>query len=100
MPRATTPPELSGTTRRLDPSNLVTKASMLRVTLTDLSRLPPERLAKLLLEWAAQDRTLLSRLHGTIAEVASPDSTSQPVPPMPQQPALSGRAELVGETAE
>jgi transcriptional regulator with PAS, ATPase and Fis domain len=45
---------------------------MLRVTLTDLSRLPPERLAKLLLEWAARDRTLLSRLHGTIADAAQP----------------------------
>src|SRR4051794_34414157 len=41
---------------------------MLRVNLTDLSRLPPERLAKLLLEWAAHDRTLLGRLHGTLAE--------------------------------
>ncbi len=41
---------------------------MLRVNLTDLSRLPPERLAKLLLEWAANDRTLLGRLHGTLAE--------------------------------
>src|SRR3954451_3937626 len=44
---------------------------MLRVNLTDLSRLPPERLAKLLLEWAANDRTLLGRLHGTLAENAA-----------------------------
>ena len=54
---------------------------MLRVTITDLSRLPPERLAKLLLEWAARDRSLLSRLHGTIADAAPPDGTSQEVPP-------------------
>ena len=43
---------------------------MLRVTLNDLSRLPVDRLAGLLLEWAAEDRTLLSRLHATIQEVS------------------------------
>jgi transcriptional regulator with PAS, ATPase and Fis domain len=100
MPRATTPPELFGTNSRLDPSNLVTKASMLRVTLTDLSRLPPERLAKLLLEWAAQDRSLLSRLHGTIAEAASPDGASQEVPALPQPGSFSGLIDLVGESPE
>jgi transcriptional regulator with PAS, ATPase and Fis domain len=80
---------------------------MLHVTLTDLSRLPPERLAKLLLEWAAQDRTLLSRLHGTIAEAAPPDGTSRDVPPTPQQAHpqkaqgnLSRRVELVGNSPE
>ncbi len=62
---------------------------MLRVTLTDLSRLPPERLAKLLLEWAARDRTLLSRLHGTIAEGAAATATpatSTPATPTPGIP--------------
>jgi transcriptional regulator with PAS, ATPase and Fis domain len=80
---------------------------MLRVTLTDLSRLPPERLAKLLLEWAAQDRTLLSRLHGTIAEAAPADGTAQDgraiPPPAPSEKAagdLSRRVELVGDTPE
>ncbi len=92
-PRATKPPEFSETTGGLDPAHLVTKANpaMLRVTLTDLSRLPPERLAKLLLEWAAQDRTLLSRLHGTIAEAAPPD-----VPPA----AVVGPIALVGASPE
>ena len=49
---------------------------MLRVSLTDLSRLPPEKLAKLLLEWAERDRTLLARLHGTV--VAEPESIDPP----------------------
>jgi transcriptional regulator with PAS, ATPase and Fis domain len=70
---------------------------MLSVSLTDLSRLPPERLAKLLLEWAARDRTLLSRLHGTIAEAAPPDSVSQAVVP----PETAGApVALVGGTPE
>ncbi len=103
-PRATTPPELFETTSRLHPANLVTKAApaMVRVTLTDLSRLPPERLAKLLLEWAAQDRTLLSRLHGTIAEAAPADGTSREVPLTPQRAPGQGPGpvELVGNSPE
>jgi transcriptional regulator with PAS, ATPase and Fis domain len=97
-PRATKPPELFETTVRLDPAHLVTKAApaMLRVTLTDLSRLPPERLAKLLLEWAAQDRTLLSRLHGTIAEAAPADRASPEV----ESEAAAGPIALVGASPE
>jgi len=69
---------------------------MLRVSLTDLSRLPPERLAKLLLEWAARDRTLLSRLQGTIAE-ATPPATQDIAPSEPSgNAALS--LELVGDS--
>jgi len=41
---------------------------MFRVTLSDLSRVPVERLAQLLMERAAEDRTLLSRLEATISE--------------------------------
>jgi transcriptional regulator with PAS, ATPase and Fis domain len=70
---------------------------MLRVTITDLSRLPPERLAKLLLEWAARDRTLLSRLHGTIAE-----DIPAPVQPEPAPgPAVdaASHVDLVGDSA-
>ncbi|WP_254073320.1 sigma-54-dependent Fis family transcriptional regulator [Acidisphaera sp. S103] len=45
-----------------------TQASlMMRVTLGDLSRVPVERLAQLLLEWAAEDHSLLSRLHATVS---------------------------------
>ena len=41
---------------------------VVRVTLNDLSRLPVERLARLLLERAAEDPMLLTRLHATIEE--------------------------------
>ena len=68
---------------------------MLRVTITDLSRLPPERLAKLLLEWAAHDRTLLSRLHGTIADDAA---LPAPVEPMHLGDAAL-QVDLVGDSA-
>jgi transcriptional regulator with PAS, ATPase and Fis domain len=40
---------------------------MMRVTLGDLSRVPVERLARLLLEWAAEDHNLLKRLHATVS---------------------------------
>jgi transcriptional regulator with PAS, ATPase and Fis domain len=40
----------------------------MRVTLGDLSRLPVERLARLLMDAAVDDRTLLKRLHATIQE--------------------------------
>jgi transcriptional regulator with PAS, ATPase and Fis domain len=62
---------------------------MLRVTLSDLSRLPVERLAQLLMEWAAGDQRLLTRLHATLEET---------------QPAAESRgeavAELIGESPE
>ncbi len=41
---------------------------MLRVTLSDLSQVPVERLAQLLMEWALRDQKLLTRLHATIEE--------------------------------
>jgi transcriptional regulator with PAS, ATPase and Fis domain len=63
---------------------------MLRVSLTDLSRLPPERLAKLLLEWAERDRTLLARLHGTVAD----HPTSEALAPNPV--ADPGGLEMLG----
>jgi DNA-binding NtrC family response regulator len=42
---------------------------MLRVTVDDLTRWPVERLARLLMELAVEDRTLLARLHETTAAV-------------------------------
>jgi transcriptional regulator with PAS, ATPase and Fis domain len=42
--------------------------AMIRVTFSDLARLPVERLAKLLMERAAEDPMLLGRLHATITE--------------------------------
>jgi transcriptional regulator with PAS, ATPase and Fis domain len=47
---------------------------MLRVTLSDLSRVPVERLAQLLMEWALRDQKLLTRLHATVDE----SNTSSP----------------------
>src|SRR5215471_2197962 len=62
---------------------------MLRVTLSELSRLPVERLAQLLMEWAAGDQRLLTRLYATLEET---------------QPAAESRgeavAELIGESPE
>ena len=71
---------------------------MLRVSLTDLSRLPPEKLARLLLEWAERDRTLLARLHGTIAD--DPPTIIPPVGPAARvAPAAKAEmVELVGDS--
>jgi transcriptional regulator with PAS, ATPase and Fis domain len=53
-------------------------SGMVRVTLSDLSRVPVERLAQLLLEWAADDRTLLNRLEATISGT---ETAAKPTPP-------------------
>jgi hypothetical protein len=59
---------------------------MMRVTVNELARLPVERLAQLLMEWAIEDQRLLVRLHATLEEnhtapsqptrVAATDATS------------------------
>jgi transcriptional regulator with PAS, ATPase and Fis domain len=64
---------------------------MLRVTLSDLSRLPVERLAQLLMEWAAEDQRLLVRLHATLSE---DNGTQKPPSGHPPQ-----QTELIGESA-
>ncbi len=66
---------------------------MLRLTLDDLSRVPVERLAQLLMEWALRDQKLLTRLHATIEENngSSPDMADA----RPQ----SGSADLIGQSA-
>jgi transcriptional regulator with PAS, ATPase and Fis domain len=68
-------------------------ALMLRVTLHDLSRLPVERLARLLLEWAAEDHSLLSRLHATLHDTA--DVVVTPAPQIP----INARSEIIGQSA-
>ncbi len=55
---------------------------MVRVTLSDLSRVPVERLAQLLLEWAAEDHRLLSRLRATLTQ-ANGDDTQPIAMPLP-----------------
>ena len=47
---------------------------MIRVTLSDLSRVPVERLAQVLLDWAAEDHGLLSRLHATVSRISDNDT--------------------------
>jgi transcriptional regulator with PAS, ATPase and Fis domain len=66
---------------------------MLRVTLSDLSRVPVERLAQLLMEWALRDQKLLTRLHATIEEnqSCSPEMVSV-------QPQL-GTTDLIGQSS-
>jgi transcriptional regulator with GAF, ATPase, and Fis domain len=54
---------------------------MVRVTLRNLSRVPVERLAQLLLEWAAEDHRLLSRLHATLAQTTGDDAQAVAMPP-------------------
>jgi transcriptional regulator with PAS, ATPase and Fis domain len=66
---------------------------MVRVTLSDLSRVPVERLAQLLLEWAAEDRTLLNRLEATISQ-----TEYTPAPPAPPA-AGEARSEIIGNSA-
>jgi transcriptional regulator with PAS, ATPase and Fis domain len=66
-------------------------SGIVRVTLSDLSRVPVERLAQLLLEWAAEDRTLLNRLEATISEAEC----------TPEPPVIAGEAksEIIGHSA-
>src|SRR5690242_10827788 len=66
---------------------------MLRVTLSELSRVPVERLAQLLMEWALQDQDLLTRLHATIEESNLP-STDTVV-----SQALDEQFDLIGQSA-
>src|SRR5215469_65689 len=66
---------------------------MLRVTLSELSRLPVERLAKLLMEWAIEDQRLLVRLHATIEE-------SQPAPQTQQPDAGQAARDIIGQSPD
>ena len=68
-------------------------SALMRVTLNDLSRLPVDRLARLLLEWAAEDRSLLSRLHATLRDTADVE-----VPPASPS-SINARSEIIGQSA-
>jgi transcriptional regulator with PAS, ATPase and Fis domain len=70
---------------------------MVRVTLSELSRVPIERLAQLLMERAAEDRTLLSRLEATISEATVAHSTESGDRPAPA-PSGDVKSELIGES--
>jgi len=81
---------------------------MTRVTLGDLARLPVERLARLLMEVAVEDRTLLARLHATIQEAdgsqtppARPDKTAVNSPStINGHAAIDGQWEIIGQSPE
>lgn len=78
-------------------------APMFRVTLSELSRVPVERLAQLLMERAAEDRTLLSRLEATISETnaARPnDGGDQPTPPGEAKTELIGQSMAIRRVAD
>ena len=64
---------------------------MLHVTLNDLSQLPVERLAQLLMEWALEDQRLLARLHATLEERHA--TSSQPAP------AAEVNSDIIGRSA-
>jgi two-component system, NtrC family, response regulator len=75
---------------------------MLRVTLSDLSRLPVERLARLLMECALKDQRLLARLHTTLEEAgpAEPASAAPTASEIIGHSAVIRRAtELIGRFA-
>jgi len=72
---------------------------MVRVTLDDVARLPMERLAQLLMEWAAEDQTLLARLHATISTAdGAPISPAAAAPPEHATP-TPPKSDIVGESA-
>ena len=78
---------------------------MFRVTLSDLSRVPVERLAQLLMERAAEDRTLLSRLEATISEVnvarsADGGDRSAPTPSGDVKSDLIGQSMVIRRVAD
>jgi len=77
---------------------------MVRVTLADVTRLPMERLAQLLMEWAAEDQTLLARLHATVSGAdgasISPAVGAQAEPATPTAPKSEPlKSDIVGESA-
>lgn len=66
-----------------------TTSGMIRVTIGDLARLPSDKLARLLMECAAGDPSLLSRLHATLSEQTSRSATGRG----------TGQAQIVGQSA-
>jgi transcriptional regulator with PAS, ATPase and Fis domain len=68
---------------------------MLRVTLSDLSQVPVERLAQLLMEWALRDQKLLTRLHATIEENQGSSLDAADVRPQLETTDLIGQSAAV-----
>jgi transcriptional regulator with PAS, ATPase and Fis domain len=76
------------------PASCVDGASVNRVSFDDLARVPAQRLARLLLERAAEDPTLLNRLYETVDPLKD---TQRPEPPaiVGESPAMRRVAALV-----
>ncbi len=73
---------------------------MMRVTVSDLSRLPAERLARLLLECAAESPGLLGRLHDTIsAQRAASTGRAERACIVGESPAMRRASELIARFA-
>jgi transcriptional regulator with PAS, ATPase and Fis domain len=73
-------------------SSCVEGTSITRVSFDDLARVPAQRLARLLLERAAEDPTLLSRLYETV--------DVQRDAPRPQRPAIISESPAMRRVAE
>jgi transcriptional regulator with PAS, ATPase and Fis domain len=69
----------------------------MQVKLSDLSRLPVDKLARLLMEFAAEDRTLLARLQASIGESTSgqPQSRNDNSELLGNSPAIRRVVEIV-----
>jgi transcriptional regulator with PAS, ATPase and Fis domain len=73
---------------------------MMRVTLGDLARLPVERLARLLMEVAVEDRTLLARLHATLQEADGSQTPPEPPDAVNGHAPIDGQREIIGQSPE
>src|SRR6185437_10986850 len=74
-------------------SQRVAPAGGMQVGMDELSRLPPQRLARLLLERAAEDPTLLNRLYDTVDVKTAPPRTT------PIQSAPAWDAAVIGQSS-
>ena len=73
---------------------------MIRVTLSDLSRVPVERLAQLLLEWAAENHGLLSRLHATVSRISDKETMPGSSPSSDDRSAIIGDSKAMRHVAD
>jgi transcriptional regulator with PAS, ATPase and Fis domain len=71
-------------------------AAVTRVSVDDLARVPAQRLARLLLERAAEDPTLLSRLYETVDRGACGCKPGAQTSPAQTSPAQTSAAQSVG----
>ena len=73
--------------------------AMIRVTYDELTRVPVERLARILMDRAGDDPTLLARLHATIAEQDTASARAMPTTPT-EGLAIIGCSPAIRQVAE